>query len=571
MGHFERAGAWRALTLVLAGNLAHAGAQAAPDAGRVPDLPALRAVPDAGVLLDEARPPVTLPDHGSGALPPPEPARPAPALSPEIRVRVSAVRITGARAFSETDLQPLVAALPGGERSLGELEQAAQRITQYYRQHDYLLARAYLPAQEIRDGSVEIRVLEGRLGTIRLDNPSRMPDTFVSGRLAGLHEDEALRRDALERGLLLLNDTPGLVVRSTLSPGASVGTTDLDVRVDDGPRVNADASVDNYGNRFTGQYRFNASVAANNPLRLGDALLLRAITAGEGFNYGQLSYQLPVNRQGTRLGASYAAMHYRLGEEFDKLDAHGTAQIASVFLTHPLVRSRAANLNGQVSYDHKTLNDQVGAAGVSADRRLDNLTLGLSGDRGNWLAGGGITQGSLSLTIGNLQLDGLSAALDAAAHHTQGHFARANLQVQHLQPLTSRLSVYAQLSGQLAGNNLDSAEKMILGGAWGVRAYPQGEAPSDDAWLANLELRYGFLPQWQAILFYDAAQGWLTHSPIAADGANRRTLSGAGAGIRWANAQGFSLQATLAWRTSGEPTSDRDRTPRFWLQLAKSI
>jgi hemolysin activation/secretion protein len=144
-----------------------------------------------------------------------------------------------------------------------------------------------------------------------------------------------------------------------LSPGASLGTTDLDIQVRNGKPYDASVSVDNLGNRYTGQARINGSVTFNNPLGLGDALQLNALSSGSGLEYGRLSYQLPINRQGTQVGAAYAQMFYRLGEEFSNLDAHGTARIASVYLLHPLLRSRQANLNLQINVDHKELDDNI--------------------------------------------------------------------------------------------------------------------------------------------------------------------------------------------------------------------
>ncbi|WP_083664369.1 ShlB/FhaC/HecB family hemolysin secretion/activation protein [Herminiimonas arsenitoxidans] len=370
---------------------------------------------------------------------------------------------------------------------------------------------------------------------------------------------------------MLLSDTPGIDVRSSLRPGASVGTTDLDILIKDGKPLDADISVDNFGNRYSGEYRLNGNLTLNNPFGLGDALQIRSTTAGEKFNYVRLSYQLLLNDRGTRLGVAYAAMQYKLGEDFKRLDAHGTANIASLFLTHPFIRSRAFNLNGQINFDHKVLNDRIDLIGTESNKKLNNFTFGVSGDSNDQFNGGGINQASLSVTVGDLQLDSASASLDAIGHRTQGRFTKTNLQALRLQRLTEQLSLYGQLSTQLAGDNLDSAEKMSLGGSYGVRAYPQGEAPADDAWLINLELRYAFAAQWQAMLFYDAAQGRINHKPIAADGNNRRNLSGVGAGIKWANQDGYSLQTTVAWRTDDEPTSDKDKLPRVWLQFAKSF
>lgn len=174
-----------------------------------------------------------------------------------------------------------------------------------------------------------------------------------------------------------------------------------------------------------------------------------------------------------------------------------------------------------------------------------------------------------SIVAGNLELDAASAALDDSGLDTRGHYAKLAFQLTRLQRLTDRLSLQVRASGQRAAKNLDSSEKLSLGGAYAVRAYPQGEASADDAWLANLELRYAPAPAWQLFGFYDAGGGRISHRPVAGTADNRRTLSGAGLGVNLALPASINLQAFAAWRTGSEPTSDDDRSPRLWLQTVK--
>lgn len=138
----------------------------------------------------------------------------------------------------------------GKELTLAQLQTLADRISARYHASGFLLARAYLPAQDIRNGVVEIAVLEGRLGKLAVSNGSTLTDARVASRLSGLREGEALDGGALERELLLLNDLPGVQVRSTLRPGASVGTTDLDIQLARHAPYSGSVELDNYGNRY---------------------------------------------------------------------------------------------------------------------------------------------------------------------------------------------------------------------------------------------------------------------------------------------------------------------------------
>jgi len=527
------------------------------------------AQPDAGTLLNSTRMPSSLPQPESSVLPA-TPA-PAPAAQPDTaRFLVKAFRITGNSVFDGKTLHALVDGATGKRLTLAELDAVAARITRYYHKAGYLLARAYLPAQTIRHGVVRIAVLEGRLGKLAVRNDSTIATPRLTARLANIRKGVPLDGNALERDLLLINDLPGVAVRSTLSPGASVGTTNLDVRFERRSPYSAHVTMDNFGNRYTGAYRLSGSFAVGNLAGRGDTLALRAL-ASDGMNYERLAWQLPVGVSGAQVGAAWSQMRYRLGRDFSSLDAHGTARIGSLYLLYPILRSRRTNLNAQLAYDRKRLDDRIGTTATRTLTDIDLYTLGLSASRFDDLGGGGLTQASLAYSSGQLGLNSASRALDAAGYRTAGHFAKLDYSVVRLQRLGGRFSLYADLQGQAASGNLASAEKMSLGGALGVRAYPQGEASSDDAWLTRLELRYSLNAAWQARIFYDAASGRLHHHPLPGDSHNVRSLSGHGLGVSYRAGSGLRLQGDVAWRDGAAPTSGSDRTPRFWISAEQSF
>lgn len=527
--------------------------------------------PDAGQSLDSLKPPAARPAESGAAVPEREAPRPPAGLPTDVKFQVKGFRIAGARAIPGDELLPLIQDAVGQEKSLAELQELAGRITERYQAQGYLLARAYLPAQDIRDGVVEIAVLEGRLGKVQVKNESLVAPSVAARHLGALHPDDIIEAGPLERQLLLLNDLPGVEARSTLKPGASVGTSDLDIELRGDRRLSGSLELDNHGNRYTGEVRGGATLNIDSPAGLGDALTLRATSAGKGLNYGRAAYQLPVGGNGTKAGLAGSSLRYELGKDFASLDAHGRATIATGYLVHPFVRSRRSNLNAQLSYEHKSLTDEVDATATRSDKRIDLWTLGLSGDRLDGLGAGGIVQYSLSVVSGRLQLDAANAALDRAGHDTAGRYAKLAYQLSRIQQLDTRWSLSGQGAGQRTHKNLDSSEKFSLGGAQGVRAYPQGEASSDDAWLLNLELRYALAAEWQVAGFYDAGRGRTHHAPLAGDSTRPNWRSGAGLGLAWSRPRDWAVQSFVAWKTAGDPTSDIDRTPRLWLQAVKSF
>jgi hemolysin activation/secretion protein len=526
--------------------------------------------PDAGRLLQDTRPVPTLPLRKAPKIDIQEP--PAAAAADAQRIHVTSVRITGATSLPQPELHGLVADAEGKDLSLAELRALADRVTRHYRSRGYLLARAYVPAQEIVDGQVQLAVLEGRLGEVRIDDAAGLRGAALAP-LRRLRSGEAARSDQLERSLLLLSDLPGLEVKSTLRPGATPGASDLLVEVGRGRRITGRVDLDNYGNRFSGEYRLGGTLDFNNPLRLGDQATVRALASDERMAYVRGSYQLPVNALGTRVGVAMSEMRYRLGRELAPLDAHGNAQTASVYAQHPLVRSRALNLSAQAQYDRLRLGDRVDATGTRVDKRLDVGTLAFTGDFQDPLAG--VNQVSVGYSTGHLKLDPVTRTLDEATARTGGGFTRANLAWLRLQRFGALDTLSVSMAAQFASKNLDSTQKMALGGAFGVRAYPQDEAPGDEGALATVELRHN-LPAsaaglWQLTAFVDAGHVKSNRNPWTA-AANSRTLSGAGLGAIATFARDWRLDASLAWKLGNtRAVSDTDRSPRLWLRLTGSF
>lgn len=508
-----------------------------------------------------------------------EPSRPAMSAPADVRFHVSGFRIAGATVFPEAELLPLLKDFVGQDLGIAELNRAAEAITRFYRSRGHFVARAYVPAQEVKDGIVEIVVLEGRVDRINVapGGKLRLSEERVRGMLeAAVGPDGVVREEELERGLLLLNDLPGVAARATLSPGASLGTSTITAGVSEGALASGSVDFDNFGSKFSGAERLGATLNLNDLAGRGDLAALR-LTHGSGVDYGRLGYQTPVGYSGLKLGAAYATTRYKLCCEFAALDPHGTATVETLSATYPFVRQRGFSLYGGVTVENKRLYDAT-IAGPTSDRKARTAALSVAGDGRDGLWGGGLTNASLALVDGDLVL----GAPDSRVAGTEGGYTKTSWSLTRLQRLGERSALYASLAGQLASKNLDSSEKFFLGGPQGVRAYPQGEAPGDEALLLNLEYRYEVAPALRLSAFVDRGTVWRYRSPwtgaLAAGQDNRYSLLGAGIGLQWSQPGDFLLNASLAQRLGSNPGRDpvtgndvdatRDRA-RFWLQAVK--
>lgn len=557
----------------------HAAARGLAIWGAFAAMPAVaQVVPDAGSTLRQLEPPtVTIPRKPPPTVDIEPPARPVLQPAPALRFTLKAFRITGATVFAESELAEVLREYVGREVGILDLGEAAGRLTRFYFQRGYPLATAYLPVQDIKDGVVEIVIIEGRFGKVELLNRSRVRDAVVSSYLESL-PGRIVEDASLERKLLLVYDLPGVEpAKAVLYPGQAIGEANLRFELAPGRAVAGGIELDNYGNRFTGGNRLSGQLDLFSAAGLGDRLSARATKGDPGLEYARIGYQLPLGGDGFQAGAAYSRAEYRLGKDFAALGASGEADTWSAFASYPLVRSRRFSLYGRAGYERKDLQDRLGAAAIVTDKASKFVTLALSGDYFDALGAGAASAVTLSYGSGDLNIDTPAAKLiDDATARTDGRFHKWNLSYARLQNLTEPLSVFVSFYGQKAGKNLDSSEKLILGGANGVRAYPQGEAPGDSGYVLTGEVRYTFnagaLPgSLQLAAFIDTGQVKLNEEPFTA-GANRRRLSGGGVGLIWGKANDFTMRLALAHRIGNErATAGSDSQTRAWLQAIKNF
>ena len=525
------------------------------------------APPDAGSLLQGARVPATQTARPQVAVLT-DPQR-ANAIDRGERIRVSGLRVVGAEALmSKYDISPLLLAGVGKHMSLRDLDEVADRITRFYREKGFLVARAYVPAQDVVDGEVEIAVVEGRLDQVQALNKANVP-TWLLSSLGALEIGAPVKTRALKDALQPLQDLPGVEVRSTLRPGATVGGTELLVDVAPGKALTGSADADNFGSAYTGRYRLGLSLFLNNPLSLADQVGMRVQTGGKDFAYGRLSYQLPVASANTRVGLAWSRMRYQLGEELEELQAQGSATVGSVYLSHALVRDADFSATAQLQYDDTSLQDSVDAVGTTVARKLRIGTASISLEANDQWLRGGTTSASLLVAAGHLALDPQTSRIDAATARSEGAFSRVNASLIRRQCLGSDTCLLLSYSAQWARKNLDSSQKMSAGGIFGVQALREGQLSGDSVQLARAELLWQTSASWKLQWFYDVGHVRLNAQPWS-DGGKVQSVSGTGLGATYTIRQ-LMARLVLA-RNLGDIYSDIQRSRwQMWTQLSGSF
>jgi hemolysin activation/secretion protein len=483
-------------------------------------------------------------------------------------IPVRHIRVTGAQLYSSEVLEALVADLEGDARTLAALSDGATRITRFYRAHGWMLAYAYLPAQSIRNGEVEIRVIEGTLSGVRVevDAHSRLRASVIDARLASVERDAPLSQPQVDRALLLLSDLPGANVNASLAAGARAGQTYLTVRNAATPLVSGELDADNYGSRYTGDARLGGSVNLNSPFGYGEQFSAHLVASDANLYYGRLAGQVPLGSSGLSTGLSITHTQYLLGKDFANLNARGRADVTQWNIAYPLVRTVPFNVIGQFTSEYRDLFNEVGATETDTHERAFHQAFNLLVSGHDALFAGADTQAALRFGTGTLTvLSQPAAAIDAAGAQSAGGYKTFNVDLQRNQRLTRRWSVLLSARAQLASRNLDSYQKFVLGGPDGVRAYPAGEGTGDKGWLASAELSYEYNAMLIPSAFYDVGAVTVNKHPYL-DTNNSRMLRGYGFGLRGSRGA-FNWSAKLAFRGAEHAQTEPDSPVRGWVQL----
>ena len=542
---------------------------------------------NAGRALESTTPAQPQEIHKDANVLPPADAPRAAAGAEGPTLMVKGFALLGNTIFPSDELLALVHPWVGKAAGTDQLLDAAEAIKNRYKDAGFFLTQVLVPAQEVPDGIVTLRVVEARIGETRAEvTTQRVSPALVDGYMKLLPKGSPVTEQNVERPLLLLNDLPGVKVTSVLRPGAETGEADLLVKmVDEGKTFGGDGYVDNAGSQSTGEARVGADLVANGLLGLGESWTLGGLASQQnGIDLVRAGVTAPVGYSGTKATGSVTYLHYNvLGSQFKALGADGDAAVGSLIVQHPVIRSRNFNLFAVGGADLKSLDDRTSGGPDQPKNHDERLLmighLGVTGDFRDERFGGSLNSFTLTASAGHNKIRTASELQQDqnGGHKTAGTFEHLDGDYQRLQAITDTTSVLLSMRGQIAFQNLDTSEKSSLGGPRGVRAFAVGDGVGDDLFQGTLELRQRVpaLTLWNAPFvlsaFVDGGRVKSFHDPIEGeDTTNLRTLGGYGMGLNMTSRDNFQFRLDVAHRInrSDLPGSD-NRMTRAWASLQK--
>ena len=484
-------------------------------------------------------------------------------------VKVTGFDIQGNSAISSSVLQAQIASYVGQTLTLAQLYDVADALTRYYRDQGYGLAYVSLPAQTLKGGTVQLQVIEGRVGKVSIQGNTHTRDAVVQKRAAGLKTGDVYTNAAAERAVLLLNDLPGVQAHAVLSPGTDYGTSDVLFDMDE-TRYSGDTSIDDYGRSVIGRWRVSADLSINSLTASGD-VLTAGITHSDGnrLNFGKLVYALPVGPAGGTLTTAYNRAEYH-GNFFTpggttSLAFSGSTQNASTSWQYPTERSANRSLywNAGLSWDNSR-----------------SLTTGVNS----------LTTNILLLQVGTLYIrqfadqSGLSMSWNLwtngkhfdhkSLNNVSSERARTELDTSYVHPFAEVWSFVTQLNLAYSVGSLTDADKFNLGGPGSVLGYQSAEQRGDSGYFYSGEIQRSFSIAARPLawgVFLDNGKVWDKAGTLITTGDTSRGISSAGLDLQMLPAAD-RFNARLQWAFSiGRKPSDGDAGGHIWLTMGMTF
>ncbi len=420
----------------------------------------------------------------------------------EISFQLNDINLKGATVYPPDELKSYFTGLIGKNVTLKQLKAVTANITAKYRNDGYVLAQVYIPKQTLKDGLLQLDVLEGSIADVKIQGDD-LNDSFelINGYIEKIKEIKPLNIETLEHYILLINDLPGISANGSLTPSAAPGSADLILSIS----RKAFGGALGFNNRLTkllGTYRGEVYGEVNNILGLQEKSTARVLQSFNN-NMTVLSFgeDLPLLRDGTRISLMYNRVTSNTAPVDITTALNSELNSLNLVVTHPIFRSRNSNLSVRGTFsmvDSTSTNSYFNQ--VITNDRIRSLRAGLSYDLADRWRGVNITDVEISQGINGLGArDPSGAARDngtaqLSAAQGQPDYVKANLYLARLQTITSNLSFLLAGQGQYTQDVLLAPEQFSLGGENFLRAYDPSEFIGDKGFATKAELRYTLVP-----------------------------------------------------------------------------
>lgn len=495
-----------------------------------------------------------------------------PPNADQITFLLKDVSVQGVSAYAQEEITKLYKEDLGQNITLDRVWRISDEITHKYRKDGYFLSRAYIPAQEIGDGHIVIKVVEGYIQEVKLEKD--LQDRRVIRQLnAELTAHKPVSSKDLERYHFLLTDLAGLQnLQGTLAPlpGYKDGGVQLVYSRNDTPVSGGFAGINNYGSQYLGPTQALAYWQGSLVPLENTFIAVRATLPIDEMKAVNAAQTLPLSPD-TNVTISAGYSKANPGFTLSTQEIESQSMDLGVTVTHKIIRQRTENWSASLGIDGRNSRSTIlGSTELSEDRVR---TVRLSSTYDTYDKTGAFNTGTVTLSRG---LNGIGSSKESDTNLSRDgakpDFSKVEAEYSRFQSLPYDASLSLHLKGQKASGSLYSSEEFGFGGSDMGRAYDSSEITGDDGVAASIEVQYNGMPdlgyfEVQPFTYYDIGKVW-NHNSGQLDSIS---ASSAGLGVRFDHVSGLTgvVQAAIPLTKEADTPlyGGKGNSPRVGFQV----
>ncbi|MDQ8728093.1 ShlB/FhaC/HecB family hemolysin secretion/activation protein [Bradyrhizobium sp. LHD-71] len=431
-----------------------------------------------------------------------------PASSTNQRFDIDEFRVDGADKLPQIEVEEAVYPFLGPKRNADDVEKARAALEKAYHDKGFQTVSVAVPAQNVASRVVVLKVVEGKVGRLRVTNSRYFDVDRIKKQASSLKEGTLPNFNEVTKDIVALNQWSDRRITPALRAGVTPGTVDVDLNVEDKFPLHASVEVNNRQSPNTTATRVNATVKYDNLWQLGHSL---------SASY-QIAPQRPEDAQ--VLSGSYLArvtdwtsvLVYGVDSKSDVatiggMNVVGPGQILGgrVVMTLPTRDNFFHSLSLGVDYKHfgQTVNLGTDTFSTPITYYPANASYGAT-----WQNEGALTQLNLGFTF---NLRGPGSQFDDYWNKrafADSNFFHFNADLSHTHDLPEGFQLFGRVKGQVSDGPQISSEQFSLGGVDTVRGYLESETIGDNGIAGTLEIRSpDFGPMLQSHIKDETGQG----------------------------------------------------------------
>lgn len=409
------------------------------------------------------------------------------------RFALQGIRFNASQFISRERLQELAKPYVGREIGFAELNELLREINVLYEAAGQLTARAIIPPQTLDEGVLSIVLVEAKVDEVRWQGGERqVDDAFYQERVV-VPVGQVLDSPALMAALQRFNaTTPGPQLSASLAPGATFGTTRVDLQAFEPDPLQWSLFANNYGNESSGREQYGGSLTWFSPTGVADAFNT-VLVASSGSQYASLRYSRPVNRYNGVVYVEGGAndMQVETGP-FAALNIEGDSQTYGIGYDQPWWLD-----------NHWVLLGGLGVNQQQSETTIEGLTLSEVNTDEAFLKGQ--VEYRDGPWYGRYEQRLRQASVDNAVSGESGNYQLTNGMGYLSRDFARDLQLVTRLGWQFAtdAERLPSSLLYQFGGVSSVRGYDPGVIAAPQGATLNLEGYWRYDEHWQPFVFFD--------------------------------------------------------------------